>query len=806
MQTAEQLYAAGIAVFPCQGNKRPAVNKGESWRQYAGQPPSNHRWPSALIGVPIPNGCVVIDLDTYKGVTRQSVEAVLGCALPWDAALIQITQHGGQHYAFNVDWDVRQGSDIEIEGLDTRVAGKGYICTGAPYYTPRGFGVFALAYPASLPVLPAYCKAVLEHVAASTPDRPDLPTGDKDLESVIAALRHIDPGGARTGWVKVGLALRQYFHDDEAGGYALFDQWSSGELWPDGQPANYNSEDMPHQWGSFKPEGGTGIGSLFYEAIRGGWVPPATLDTSMAFGADAAPVEQFAGVLASIHESGTDSRRVPGIIDRIRSTGFNELQAGLLRGELKAALRTAKLLDKSLTAEIDKQIGGAQLPGGIYDKNHTSNATLFAESAYPGETLLRKDQIWYSYDGKSWVERDDDALRHEVLMAMYRSNPQTGTVTGTYQTLADLKYRPDVEMNPIDHHVIIFQNGALDLKTGALGPHSSEFYTTKILPYDYAPLATAPHWLAFLNGTLEGDQERIGLLQEWLGYMISPTYQYQKIMLLLGVKRGGKSIVGDIMRELVGDLNYTGTSLESFADDDTLDAMRGKTVAFSGDTARNLNRNKLDGVVERLKKISGGDALDFKRKYKSRMSCKLPTRITLSSNHVPRLFDDSGALGHRVLVIPFDVSFADREDPYLLDRLKTEMEGISVWALEGLRRLNARGRFLVPERSREEMDFIRESYGTLELFVEKHCELGGAEMTRVADLYNAFRAWSLEQQEISIMGRNTFIGAFKETTRGKGCRYGVHRIGEGRHRGFKGLRLTGPEGAHASAFTPELVK
>ena len=397
-------------------------------------------------------------------------------------------------------------------------------------------------------------------------------------------------------------------------------------------------------------------------------------------------------------------------------------------------------------------------------------------------------------------------MRHELLMEMIHSNPQTGTLTGTCQALADLKYRPDIEMNPLDHHIIIFQNGVLDLATGHLSAHDPRHYTTKILPYDYSPTATAPTWTRFLDDILEGDSERIGLLQEWLGYMMSPTYQYQKIMLFLGVRRGGKSIIGDIMRELVGDLNYTATSLNSFADDDALDSMRGKTVAFSGDTARNVNRNKIDVVIERVKKVSGGDAVDFKRKFKSRMSCKLPTRITLSSNHIPRLFDDSGALGHRIMVIPFDVSYADREDPYLLGRLKTEMGGISMWALEGLGRLNARGKFLTPARSLEEMDFIKEAYGSLEQFIEKYCVLGGVEITPVFDAYETFRVWCMEQQESSIMGRNSFISALKETTRGKGCRYGVHRTPKGIQRGFKGLRLLPVDTPYAVAFKPEVVK
>lgn len=78
---------------------------------------------SQNIGVGVPAGHVFIDLDTYKGVTREAVEAALGVALPWDDALIQRTVSGGEHYCFRLPdgAEVRQGSSVlGVPGLDTR--------------------------------------------------------------------------------------------------------------------------------------------------------------------------------------------------------------------------------------------------------------------------------------------------------------------------------------------------------------------------------------------------------------------------------------------------------------------------------------------------------------------------------------------------------------------------------------------------------------------------------------------------------------------------------------------------------------
>lgn len=139
-EIARKLHAVGLAVFACQADKTPAVPRGESWKDPIYQYPLNTYWPSELVGVVIPVGVIVFDLDTYKKdaegrplITRAKVDKFFGVELPWDAALIQATPQGGQHYAFRVlqDWQIRQCSPLP--GLDLRVAGKGYIATGRPY-------------------------------------------------------------------------------------------------------------------------------------------------------------------------------------------------------------------------------------------------------------------------------------------------------------------------------------------------------------------------------------------------------------------------------------------------------------------------------------------------------------------------------------------------------------------------------------------------------------------------------------------------------------------------------------------------
>ena len=51
-ELADQLYRAGVAVFPCYSDKGPAVPKGVDWRAVAVQTPTPQQWPSDVVGEP----------------------------------------------------------------------------------------------------------------------------------------------------------------------------------------------------------------------------------------------------------------------------------------------------------------------------------------------------------------------------------------------------------------------------------------------------------------------------------------------------------------------------------------------------------------------------------------------------------------------------------------------------------------------------------------------------------------------------------------------------------------------------------
>ena len=773
------LSAAGLLPFPCSRNKRPSVPKGTGWQDANNLP--DHLFSTPLLGVPIPDGVVVIDLDTYKGVTRTAVDTLIGCPLPWDLAIIQTTQSGGQHYAFRTKWTVKQGISIGVDGLDTRTAGKGYICTGEGYVA-HGVGLIRLGVPESLPELPDRAKAVLEAVERAPIAPNELPT---DAGEITAALSKIDPDCTRDVWYKIGMALRSNFTENPDDGLGLFQRWSSGELSESKEtPTRYIEENVTPQWESFKPDGGVTLGSLFHYAREAGWLPPVKFDTAPVF----ARPDLFAPVLDRIRRDGSDITQTVSIAQEIKDSGFDEAQLMLAIGELKNQLKESGLKAKEINKAVDVLLKPADNQTTGYGKNDTENANIFTLSHYPNDTLAQCDGELYGYTGKYWKVLPKELLLHQVTRAMVPHNAQNAQMQACMKTVQS-HARYETMRNGHPKHCIAFNNGVYNVITGQMEPHNQDVFNTTVLPYDWNPTATAHRWIQFLDEVFEGDAERIALLQEWFGYMMTPDYSHQKILFMLGPQRCGKGTIGKLLREVIGGENFSGGSLSNFADGNYIETLRNKTAIFIGDAEKKIGPVAIHGVIERLKAISGNDEVAFNRKYLSGLSESLPCRITMASNSIPQLFDDSGALAARLMPLPFYRTFYDNEDTQLADKLRAEIAGIAAWSVEGLRRLRNVGRFTTPTTSARESQTIAEAYSPLNMFIACCIEPNEKGRETSKTLYDAYSRWTVEEGE-NLLRPKAFTAALNDALRGSGARYGSHKFKDGqRARGFVGVSL-----------------
>lgn len=539
-------------------------------------------------------------------------------------------------------------------------------------------------------------------------------------------------------------------------------------------------------------------GTFLDSKAHGGRVFVLGIDTGEAFKAAAKDGDTFADALKSIRQTGGELDNVEELTKHINTGPFSPFQRAALTSELEGQLKENKRLTPAIKAMIGSAPAGTTstnnpVASGAYCKKDGHNAALFASSRYP-KGLRIYDEEWYAYTGKGWERLSSSRMKGEMTAAMINAEGvQQSHVDSAYRTLFNLSSLYDgAPVNETPEHLLLFQNGVLDTCTGQMTPHTPDLFCTNVLPYDFDPAATAPQWVAWLNSIFDGDQERISLLQEWMGYMLVRSYRYQKIMLFLGPPRAGKGVIGRMLKAVVGNGNYQGISLGNLLQDSILNNLRDTPVVYIGESERGALGRQQGEVVERLKMVSGGDPLAWDRKYMNATSATLPCRFTMSSNHVPQLFDDSSALAARMLIIPFTHSFTgDAEDPHLFDRLSCEVQGIALWGLQGLARLRTTGKFTYSEMGAFEAEAIEEATNPMRVFIRERCVLEGDEVVQVGEVYNAYCAWCTLQGEIPLRQR-TFSGSFKAAISGLGRQYGNHRDATGTQRkGYKGITLLG---------------
>ena len=104
-----------------------------------------------------------------------------------------------------------------------------------------------------------------------------------------------------------------------------------------------------------------------------------------------------------------------------------------------------------------------------------------------------------------------------------------------------------------------------------------------------------------------------------------------------------------------------------------------------------------------FKAVVSGEEIEADHKFKDPFKFRPVSKLIFAMNELPRVEDHSNGFFRRVVVIPFNRTFnEDKRNRNLKYELEQqELDGIFIWALEGLYRLEERGRFVISERLRE---------------------------------------------------------------------------------------------------------
>lgn len=313
-------------------------------------------------------------------------------------------------------------------------------------------------------------------------------------------------------------------------------------------------------------------------------------------------------------------------------------------------------------------------------------------------------------------------------------------------------------------------NGVIDLRTGILRPGRHDDLISIISPIEWQGIdCPAPTWECFLMEIFENNLELIDFLARLFGYGITGLNIEHIFPILIGRGRNGKGTIVETLMHVMGDLAAPipaemlldqGRIRSSSGPSPDIMALRALRMAFASETDENRHFSH-----SRIKWLTGADTLTGRHPHDRRPTTFLPTHtLFFMTNHEPQAQSDDFAFWERVLLIPFELSYVDREpaadherpaDKHLPDKLKAEAAGILAWLVRGCIAWQKAG-LEPPPIVRKATDEYRRNEDVLQDFIDEVCFLDPAHEINATDLYTAFSEWWSENMGKRVPSQKKF--------------------------------------------------
>src|SRR5258705_44355 len=202
-------------------------------------------------------------------------------------------------------------------------------------------------------------------------------------------------------------------------------------------------------------------------------------------------------------------------------------------------------------------------------------------------------------------------------------------------------------------YLLPFKNGILNTLTLKLLPHSSDYYLTYILPYNYdnhkniidTPMAR------FLIEISNFNTDRLIIIRVVLYLILTNNLDFQKALYIYGQGGTGKSTFTNLLVLLLGPDACVSTTLNQLNSRFGLAPLYGKILILLNDIS--LYKGREPKII---KEIISRDLLQAEQKYENPFFFNPKAFIIFSSNVIWEIKEATTGLSRRLIYLPFDHS------------------------------------------------------------------------------------------------------------------------------------------------------
>lgn len=334
---------------------------------------------------------------------------------------------------------------------------------------------------------------------------------------------------------------------------------------------------------------------------------------------------------------------------------------------------------------------------------------------YDFATLSDSEEI-YRYMEGVYVDKAETWIKHIVNLCLKHK----ATTYQANEVVNYVKRATYIDREEFEHeNLLCVGNGILDLETKEVFPHTPTRKFFCKIPVKYEEDVKCPKILKFLKQVVTVKQ--LPLIQEILGYCLSPTYEFHKALMLIGEGSNGKSTLLSLFKHFLGKDNIANVSLQSICNNRFASShLQGKLANIYADLPDKALR-----YTGTFKMLTGGDTIQGERKWHDAFEFVNHAKLLFSTNKIPETGDDTLAFFRRWIIISCPNTFiGEKRDPNILEKLTTEKEltGLLNWALEGLTRLQEKGGFSDNKTMNERREQYIKASNSAKAFIETRLE------------------------------------------------------------------------------------
>lgn len=615
-----------------------------------------------------------------------------------------------------------------------------------------------------------FIDAIFRHNGQEVP-RPPKPRvverARREVGATQAAeiLSYIPPDCGHSDWMAVAFGLYDKFDGSDEGLY-LWDHWSSSaDCYP-------GVEELEYKWNTLAiatSEDHVTFGTVCHLAEQHG----ADLSAiARKYDADGKKRRTFDELMQAADALTGES--APEEIEQIAkaTTGLSPIER---RHVAKRVKQRAGIPLGTFDATVDQVLQSGELTPIEYARN------ALAEYG-PSNIVYAEGAFWYYPGAGVWAEEQPEGVKQQIHKVTPDEELSGGGVDSVLKLCRTECFDPGARFGePFDG--VNVRNGLL-IHNGTewvLEAHQKDLYLLAQLPVEYDAEADCPRFRRFLDEVFEGDPDangKVELLLALIGYTLLPTSRFEKFVMLVGNGANGKSVLLEVLAALLGIDNVAGVAPSELEDHHKRAFLHGRLANIVTEIAEGAVIN--DAV---LKALTSGELITADHKHRSPFTFRPYATCWFATNHMPHTRDFSDALFRRACVITFNNKFEGKHcDPFLKDKLLSELPGVLNMALSAIGQVLAGGSFIEPESMLQARHDWRLEADQVLQFIEDCCAVGDGEIER-GNLYLHYKGWAYCAGIRRVLTHKSF------TNRLERAGVGERRTGSTRY--YTGISLVG---------------